>query len=334
MTQGMVLSTEGLPIRQRCEWLREVIGREYANVAITPPADGRLFNEMTIYPWKDMRLSSIRSNAIAIERLPEEPSEVSQDAYFAVVLLSGDYFLEQDGREAALRPGDMTIYDATRPHRIVCPGRFSKLIISIPRSKLKERVAGVEHCSALRLAGDRGVGAVTAGLIRSCAEQADELSSSQFGALSETCFDLLALALTATRPVNAAASRSRSASMARIRAFVEQNLCDPRLDAAMVAGGVGMSTRYVNDILADEGVSLMRHVWMRRLEKCRRELASPVSGGRSITDIAFAFGFNDPSHFSRSFKQSFGCSPRDYRRRSFEPSFEQSAASAEARPAS
>lgn len=314
MAKGTVLSTDDLPLRQRREWLREVIGREYADVEITPPADGRLFNEMTIYPWDELRLSSIRSNAIAIERLSKEPAKISQDAYFAVLLLSGDYVLEQDGREAALRPGDMTIYDATRPHRIFCPGRFSKLIVSIPRSKLRERVAGVEHCSALRMAGNQGVGAVSAGFLRSCAEQAGELSLPQFAALSEHCFDLLALALTAARPANAATSRGRSAAMTRIKEFVEQNLRNPELDAATVAGGVGMSPRYINDILADEGLSLMRYVWTRRLENCRRDLESPTGAGRQITDVAFAWGFNDLSHFSRSFKQRFGCSPRDHRR--------------------
>ncbi len=314
MSIPMVLSTDHLPVSQRHEWLREVIGREYANVEIKPPTDGRLFNEMTIYPWEDLRLSSIRSNAITIERLPKEPTKISQDAYLAVVLLSGDYSLEQDGREVVLRPGDMTIYDATRPHRIFCPGRFSKLIVSIPRSKLKQSVGGVDHCSALRIAGDRGAGAVTAAFLRACAEQAQDLSASQFASLSENCFDLLTLALRVAGPAGGATSRGRSMSRAKIKHFVERNLRNPDLDAAMVAAGVGMSPRYVNDILSDEGLSLMRYILKRRLEKSRRDLSSRAGAGDQITDVAFRWGFNDVSHFSRSFKQSFGCSPRDYRR--------------------
>ena len=34
---------------------------------------------------------------------------------------------------------------------------------------------------------------------------------------------------------------------------------------------------------------------------------------RSITDIALSWGFSDPSHFGRRFKQAYGMSPRDYR---------------------
>jgi AraC family transcriptional activator of tynA and feaB len=72
-------------------------------------------------------LSSIRSNAIIIERSPKEPTQNSHDAYFAVMPVLGSYMLKQDGRTVNLLPDDMTIYDATRPHRIVCPASFAKV---------------------------------------------------------------------------------------------------------------------------------------------------------------------------------------------------------------
>jgi len=84
--------------------LREVIGRGYANVDITPPGDGSLFKEMTITPWRDLQLSSIRSHAISLTRRRQEPQLVGQDAYFAVILLSGQYRLQQDGREPTCNP--------------------------------------------------------------------------------------------------------------------------------------------------------------------------------------------------------------------------------------
>jgi len=314
MASGVKLSTEDLPIRQRRDWLREVIGREYANVEIMPPADGRLFNEMTIYPWSELRLSSIRSNAIGIERSSREPAQNSHDAYFAVVLLSGEYKLEQSGREIFLQPGDMTLYDATRPHRIFCPASFAKLIVSIPRPFLRERVACVEHCTALRIPGNAGIGAVTADFIRSSASRAGELPSSDFAALSEHCVDFLTLTLASMRQGGAAPSRNREMTLGRIKQFVERHLRDPDLDAAAISSGVGLSSRYVNDIFKDEGASLMRYVRMRRLENCRKDLLSSAREGHSISDIGFSWGFNDLSHFSRSFKERFGVSARDYRR--------------------
>jgi hypothetical protein len=56
-----MLSTGEIPAGHRLEWLRETIRRGYADVEITPPADGNLFNEMRIFPWRKLRLSTIRS---------------------------------------------------------------------------------------------------------------------------------------------------------------------------------------------------------------------------------------------------------------------------------
>ncbi|HYE36450.1 helix-turn-helix domain-containing protein [Methylocaldum sp.] len=309
------LSTADVPQRERHGWLREVIGREYVKVEISPPADGCLFNEMTIYPWEDLRLSAIRSNAITIERLPGEPYRASQDAYFAVVLLSGQYSVEQQGREVFLKPGDMTLYDATRPHRIHCPRSFSKLIVSIPRAMLRDRIAGIEHCTALRIPGNEGIGAVASNFIRSSAGQAGRLNPHEFLALAEHSLDLLTLAMTSVRPADFNLSRSRSLSLYRVKAFIERHLSEPCLNAAMVANGVGLSSRYINDLFKDEGTSLMRHVWRRRLENCGKDLLDSAHNGHSLTEIAFRWGFNDLSHFSRAFKQRFGCSPREYRQR-------------------
>ncbi|MGC3873433.1 helix-turn-helix domain-containing protein [Halomonas sp. GXIMD04776] len=54
------------------------------------------------------------------------------------------------------------------------------------------------------------------------------------------------------------------------------------------------------------------HNWLiaRRLERARH-LMRETKG--SLTEIALACGFADAAHFSRSFRQQHGCSPRDWR---------------------
>ncbi len=308
-------STDDLPRRDRCEWLREVIGREYANVEITPPQDAELFNEMTIFSWADLRLSAIRSNEITLERLPREPDCISQDAYFAVVALSGSYSLRQNGREVFLSPGDLSLYDATLPHRIRCPGKFSKLIVSIPRPLLRQRLAGVEHCTALRISGSLGIGAVASEFIRAASAQTARLDKDQFGALSEHALDLLTLALASVRPAYYQLSRSRAATLGRIKLYLERNLTNPALTPADVAAATGLSTRHINSLFNDERTSLMRYLRVRRLERCRLDLIDPRQAERRISEIAFRWGFNDAAHFNRAFKEQFGHAPGELRKR-------------------
>ncbi|MEQ1531219.1 MAG: helix-turn-helix domain-containing protein [Methylococcales bacterium] len=310
---GLKLSTNDIPPRERQGWLREVICREYANVAITSPAKSAMFQNLVIYPWNNLQLSVIRSSALTIERLPQEPYWNSQDAYFAVILVSGDYLMMQNGREVFLQPGDMTLYDATRPHRIQCPNDFTKLIISIPRTHFRDRIAGIDNCTALRIPGTAGAGLIASNFLRSLAGQTDHLNAHEFSTLSDHALDLLTLAAASVRPVNYALSRTRTIALNRIKAFIEQRLSDSNINSILIANGVGLSSRYINDLFEDEGTSLMRYVWKRRLENCRKDILDPVHVGHRLSDIAFRWGFNDLSHFSRAFKQQFGCSPREFR---------------------
>jgi len=311
---SLTLSTSDIAPLERADWLREVICREYTHVDISSPPHGELSQELIIYPWGNLQLSTIQSSEISLRRSHSEPHLSSQDAYFAVLLLSGTGLLEQHGREAFLQPGDISLYDATRPHRVHCFGELSKMIyLSIPRAVLRDRVAGIDRCTALLIPGNKGIGFVAANFLHSSATHADQLQDHEFSTLSDHALDLLALAITSVRPLDINLSRSRLGSLNSIKTVVEQNLRNAELDASLISRYAGLSTRYINDLFAEEATSLMRYVWTRRLENCGKDLLNPVFADHRISDIAFRWGFNDAAHFSRAFKQQFGCSPREFR---------------------
>jgi len=54
--------------------------------------------------------------------------------------------------------------------------------------------------------------------------------------------------------------------------------------------------------------------WLRdrRLERARRHL---MDGGETITGIAFLCGFSSSSHFAAAFRERYGCTPAEFRRR-------------------
>ena len=310
---GITLSTKNMAPRERYDWLREVICRKYTHVEITSTAHDDLFQDLVIYPCGNLQLSTVQSSAISLRRSSGEPHLNSQDNYFAVMLLSGDYRLEQNGREVFLQPGDMTIYDATRPHRIDCPGEFSKLIFSIPRTVFRDRVAGIDRCTALRIPCSKGIGFVAANFMRTFASHAGQLQGHEFSSLFDHALDFLTLAVTSVRPVDVNLSRSRAASINAIKTFIEKNLRDTKLDTRLIAGHAGLSTRYINNLFEEEGTSLMRYIWKRRLENCRKDIKNPAYAGHRLSEIAFRWGFNDAAHFSRAFKQQFGCSPSEFK---------------------
>ena len=309
VAKGVTLSTADVQTRDRRDWLQDMICQEYTRVEITPPADGGLFNETTFYAWQNLRLSAIQSRGLTIHKQAHEPYSSSQDNYLAVILLAGSYLLEQNGREVFLQPNDMTVYDATKPHRIQSSYGFSKLLVSIPCSIMRDKMAGVEHCTALKVSGQMGRGAVATHFIQSAAYQVANMPVDNFDALSEQSLDLLTLAFTSVRPQHFNLCRSRSISLKIVKDFIASYLTNPQLDTAMIAAGTRFSARYINDLFKDEHTSLMRYVWSCRLEKCYKEIL--VLNNYSVSTFAFKWGFNDMSHFSRAFKKRFDLSPSD-----------------------
>jgi AraC family transcriptional regulator, positive regulator of tynA and feaB len=310
---SMILSTASVDRIDRREWLQDIISREYTKVEVIPQANINVFNEISLYALDKLRLSAVRSNALTIKRKKHEPHHANQDNYLGVVLLSGEYHLEQGGREVFLNPGDMTIYDATRPHQINCSQNLSKLIITIPRATMRARLPGVEQCIAQRIPGNLGIGAVTAKFIHSVVLEAENISDWSLSALSEQSLDLLTLSLASLNSRSYYLSRSRSAALNSIKDFIERHLTDPTLDTAMVVARTGFSARYINVLLNDNDTSLMRYILQCRLEKCRKDLLNLLHTNHNISEIALNWGFNDISHFSRTFKQRYGCTPKEYR---------------------
>tara|TARA_R110001583_G_scaffold41891_1_gene133118 strand:- start:12353 stop:13390 length:1038 start_codon:yes stop_codon:yes gene_type:complete len=311
---GQRFSTDDQIPSHRQEWLKEIIGKEYANVDISPLKDVQLFNEMAIYPWRHgMRLSPINSNALKLKRLTKEPTKAIQDCYFAVVLTSGKYSLEQGGREVSLQPGDMALYDATEPHSIVMPQRSSKVLISIPRALLNQRIYNVGKLTAKKISAKSGIGAVTSSFIQTAVNQLNVLEQAQFLEMSDPILDMLTLSLNQLNTSSIHLSDHQSLTLMRVKQFINQHGENGDLNPELISNGVGLSIRYINNLFNTEDTSLMRFLTQQRLELAKRRLSNHLLSHKTITELAMQSGFNNMAHFSRVFKQNYGVSPRQYR---------------------
>ena len=103
--------------------------------------------------------------------------------------------------------------------------------------------------------------------------------------------------------------------MRDIQNSIENHLGDPDLSPEMIARVNYVSTSYLHKLFQKhEGMSMGAWVRAVRLQRCYRDLSDPAQTRRAITDIAGGWGFLSASHFSRAFRDEFGCSPRELRR--------------------
>jgi AraC-like DNA-binding protein len=101
----------------------------------------------------------------------------------------------------------------------------------------------------------------------------------------------------------------------RIQTYIDAHVSEPDLSPKRIAAAHRMSLRYLYKLFSHAGCAVKKWIRERRLTRCAEALANPAQVHRNVTEIAYAWGFSDLSHFNRMFKRRFGVSPRSYRRR-------------------
>jgi signal transduction histidine kinase/DNA-binding response OmpR family regulator len=114
----------------------------------------------------------------------------------------------------------------------------------------------------------------------------------------------LAASLVAAAP---AADREPSELERRLRRLVEARLTEPELKPDALAAAAGLSYQQLYRRLRDElGVTPSQFIRTVRVERAAELLRA---GEGSVTEVAYAVGFNALSHFHRSFRERFGVAP-------------------------
>jgi AraC-like DNA-binding protein len=129
--------------------------------------------------------------------------------------------------------------------------------------------------------------------------------------ITGTIIDLLGLA-TGAKGNEAELAGLRGLRAARLQAilgYIRTNHAQPGLSAELVGRKLGLSARYVQDLLATTGSSFSERVLELRLQHAKQMLINPCSMGMRISEIVYASGFGDISYFNRCFRRRFGCSP-------------------------
>lgn len=151
------------------------------------------------------------------------------------------------------------------------------------------------------------VGRLAHALVRSALDERPSRAAHE-AELAGTILSLLDLSLPDRAPQPAPPTPAETLRL-RVKTYIRLHLRDPDLTIERIAGALACSKRYLHMCFADEGLSITEFIWIERLDQCRRELEEDTPSGRTITEVAFSWGFNSSSHFSRLFKKRFGAPP-------------------------
>jgi AraC-like DNA-binding protein len=242
-------------------------------------------------------------------------AQVKGDELFVCRLAEGTIALEQNGREAVLAAGDVTLLDPLLPYSGHFPTASELLVLKVPRREIEARVGKARELVGRLIRPGVAEHGFTSAFLAMLPDHAGNLEALAAEIVKDQALDLVALSLArAAQAGRPRLSSARSLVLMSIRAAVEARLADPALDAGAVAAAAGVSVRYANAVLARAGTSIMRLIWDRRLARCRKALEDPLQAHRTVSEIAYGWGFSDMTHFGRRFKAAYGMLPTDCRR--------------------
>lgn len=227
---------------------------------------------------------------------------------------SGGIGISQAGRERLVRSGELSLVDTARPYDLDVTDEFGFTWVHVPKDRLPCRFARLETLAGLTLESRNPYARLAIEFIRSIACIADQLEGENARRIADHALDLVALAVAhGTDEAPPDGRQRRVAILHYAKTFIERNLPDADLSLDVVAAAIKVSPRYLSGLFSESEIPYRTWLRERRLAQCARDLSSARLAHRSVTEIALSWGFVDPAHFSRCFKEHYGQSPTDYR---------------------
>lgn len=190
------------------------------------------------------------------------------------------------------------------------------LVVRVPHSVLSMRLNTPISGAPRKIATESGAARVFSGMLRSLADTLSDITTDHARPIELAFPEFLVTSLLDNAPARVLGGTPgmRAVLLERIFQTIEIRLSDPALSYQQVAAEHGVSPRYLQKLFESINDSFGHYVKVRRLERCRLDLRSPLHAQKSISDILFEWGFNDSASFSRAFREQYGVSPREYRK--------------------
>lgn len=228
--------------------------------------------------------------------------------------ISGIGLLSQNGRQAIVRPGDLVLFETDQPFSWTFAERFQTCAINIPRDRFMRELGDADDLTVRTLSGQSELVRLSQDFLTrtlSLLGTADTASAAQ---LSKAALGLLGATLGQLRQDLPPRQRSAGLLLAQSRQLLLEHLHDGELSAAQIARHLGISEGYLQALYRQESSTLGDTLRQMRLERCRLALLDPRLAGRSVSEIAFMYGFNSLAHMSHRFKDAYSVSPSEYRK--------------------
>ncbi|MFC9394344.1 helix-turn-helix domain-containing protein [Streptomyces sp. NPDC057027] len=247
-----------------------------------------------------------------IRVMPRPSPAAPRPGHLLGLLVSGRGELEQDGRRAALLPGDFVLYTGARPFRLELVGSHRYFVLALDAGTAGQLARAEGAVTANAELPRSPSGRVLSAVLGELAERAHGFGPLARRDMGEHVSAILRTLLRETGGAGPAPGSGSAGVMDRILAYVDEHLAED-LSPGTIAAAHHISVRHLHALFRESGVTVSDHVRRRRLERIRTDLVDPGLAHLPAYVLAARRGLGEASHFSRVFRAEFGLSPRAVR---------------------
>lgn len=250
-------------------------------------------------------INNFRTAEQAISRTAAMVRRCPDDVYALSYMKQGSAAVSHAGLDLHVPEGSFVLVNHASPYTFRFPEGAVALTSHMPASWLRRWVPQPETMLARTFDADAWGNALAAML---CAIDQKGL---QDAALSRSCIADQLGAFLALMNGNVSASESlhQGKLFQRALSLLKDRFEEPDLSPNTLAADLNISKRYVHKIFAGHNTTFGAELLTMRLNHARDLLQNPRFSAYRISDVAYACGFTDPSHFARKFREKYGHAP-------------------------
>jgi AraC-like DNA-binding protein len=312
--KNIILTTDIVPEEERPFFWQDfissnVIGLDIKHHGINAPFHGSIQGFQT----SGIRVANLKctSGQDAI-RSKKQISKSCIDDYLFCFQKLGIANLLLENRVISCPPGTWVLCDCSRPYTWSFPAEHNQMVFKIPKRILKHRLMSPDQSVWKTVSGHSGLGKIAWQLVHSVWDEINNNGLQSGSGLESIIIELLATTLNDATICSKTISRHEK-QLLEIKSFINREIRNPKLSVELIADKLNMSTRHMHMLFRGEETTIAQFIRELRLERCKTDMENQSCSHRSLTEIAFSWGFNNSSHFTKLFKKYYGCPPKQFR---------------------
>lgn len=306
-------SKAGTTVQEKQRFWRDTVSSIFyqlnCHMGNLPTFDGR----SECWGLGNIRLIRLKSTQARYTRLRQD-CDGREPQILVCLPIVGSVEFDQIGRHLRCLPGQILLEYSDAPYNFQYGSGADMLAVRIPEAMLESRTRNPSRFCAMTFDSQSGINKLFIDYLEIVIRNAQLESPAAQSLMSVQLVELLAAVLEADpRVLQSSNSSIKSSHLARIEQYVRKNLKDPELSAGTIAAACGISVRYLHLLFQDTDKTLAQWIRDQRLQFSHEALMLATSR-LSVSQVAYAHGFNDHAQFSNMFRKKFGFSPSDVRK--------------------